>query len=160
PQLVLAAAFLVAACPLAASLADASRFFLFATFLASAGAFARSGLPGLSPWARALMSVPIEAMMPACLWQFAVDFPRVGRFAAFDRFARRTAGAVWILGALLCGTSVFGERFGGVGPLVALARSDPNRWFWKLFALMLAPAIAVIFVRARRAPSAERRRVT
>src|SRR4051812_9238105 len=162
PQLVLALAFTSASGLLAVVRGrEPGRLFLIATFLSSAAAFARSTLPASSStWSTALAAFPVEAFTPACLWQFAIAFPRVRRFARFDVIARRVAAAVWMVGAALFAASVVDAYLEPAAFVAVFSRGHSGRLFWRFFGVSLVLAIAVIFVRARRAPLSERRRVS
>jgi hypothetical protein len=162
PQLVLALAFACAGAGLLPSVRrEAGSLFLLATFTSSAAAFARSAIVDWpNGWIETLANVPLVAFTPACLWQFASDFPRVRRFAPFDLMARRAAAASWLLGLLLVAANA-GPARGTVGHAAAyLVRDHPAHVFWHLFALAIVPAVAAIFVRAHRAPANEHRKVT
>jgi hypothetical protein len=102
----------------------------------------------------------IDALLPACVWQFALGFPRVLRFTRFDRFARLTAATLWILGTLLF---VFNIVVAGLdiepGPFAYLTPDHSSYLSWRLFSLSLTGALLAILVRARRAPQRERRKV-
>jgi hypothetical protein len=161
PQVVLTLAFTSASLLLAAVPGrEPGRLFLIATFLSSAVGLARSALPGSSSWSTVLAVCPVEAFAPACLWQFAIEFPRVRRFAPFDMRARLVAAGVWIVATVLFVSSGAAVFTGPDAAVALLSRGHAGRLFWQLFGVMVVPAIAIIFVRARRAPMAERRRVT
>jgi Protein kinase domain len=165
-QIVLALAFAAAAAMLGATASrDPRRLFLLAMFLATASAFARGALGGL-PRAPvpaievALRGVWPEAFAPACLWQFALDFPRVRRFTWFDRLARSTAAVLWTLGLVAFVLNV-GVAYLSVDErgLLSFLPNSPTNLFWRVFTLAELLAIGAILVRSRRAPAAERRRV-
>lgn len=151
---LLALAFAAAAIPLArVHDRDARSPWLLAAFVASAAAFAQSAARVLpSPWPetieRALGGVDLQAFVPACLWQFALRFPRVRRFAPFDRFARLAAAAAWLVGCVLFSLNL-AIRFD------ALERLATGR----ILALTVVGAPFAILVRARRAAPRERRKV-
>src|SRR5262249_27676304 len=135
--------------------------FLLATFASSAAAFGRSAIVDWPDgWIDTLANVPLVAFIPACLWQFASDFPRVRRFAPFDLMARRAAAVSWLVGTLLVAANVGVIRDPFVKGSAYLLRDHPAHVFWHLFAIAIVPAVATIFVRARRAPAHERRKVT
>jgi hypothetical protein len=166
PQLILALAF--AACGMrlgAATFRDPRSLFLLATFIVVATTFSRSAVSGLpAPWSvpvhRLLHGVWFDALVPACLWQFALGFPRVLRFTRFDRFARRAVAALWILGALLFACNFAASRLGtDAGLLAYLSRDHSSHLFWRFFTVSSAAALFAIQVRARRAPPYERRKV-
>jgi protein kinase-like protein len=164
PQVILALTFAAGSLTLAAASRDARSLFLLATLAASAGVFARSATSGLPPaWAgpfgHSLRGVLVEAFIPACLWQFAHDVPQVVRFARFDTLARRAAAACWWLGAALVLVNIAAAAGVDVGALAYLLRDHPGRLFWRLFSAASAPAVAAVFVRSRRAPAAERRKI-
>lgn len=165
-QLVVALTFSAAAFPVGlAAFRDVHSLFLLATLAASAAVFARSvvsGLPAdwLAPLDPILRRIWIEAFVPACLWQFALGFPRVRRFTPFDRLARRATAVVWVLGVVLFAANVaLAGRAIGVAPIDYLLRDHSSRLFWRLFSLALVPPVVAILVRTRRAPVDERRRV-
>jgi hypothetical protein len=166
PQLILALAF--AACSVrlgAATFRDPRSLFLVATFIVVATTFSRSAVSGLpAPWSapvhRLLHGVWFDALVPACLWEFALGFPRVLRFTRFDQFARRAVAALWILGALLFACNFVASRLGTETELVAyLSRDHSSHLFWRFFTVSLAGALIAILVRSRRAPLYERRKV-
>jgi hypothetical protein len=165
-QLVIALAFTAASVPLAmASRREPRSLFLLAAFASAACAFARSALAGLpGAWAasssHALRGVWMEVFTPACLWQFALDFPRVQRFTAFDRFARRAVVCAWALAIALFGVNLL-TAYDAIdpGPFAVLLHDHPSRVFSQLFALALLPPLVVIALRSWRAPAAERRKV-
>jgi hypothetical protein len=141
PQILLALAFTIAAALVGASRArEERRLFLLTAFLVVASAFTRGTL--LSFDAR-VVHVSLEAFLPACVWQFALDFPKVHRFTSFDVWARRIARTMWIVGCLT---------------FVTLDASESV--FWHVITISMAPAVAAIFIRSRRAPYQERRKVT
>lgn len=101
-----------------------------------------------------------ESFLPACLWQFAGDFPRVSRFTAFDVAARRATTLAWLIGAMLFVVNVVDAyHVIEADAIKVLVRSDPNNAFWHAITLMLFPAVVTIFVRARQAPAQERQMV-
>jgi hypothetical protein len=163
-QLLLACAFGAASAVLAAS-RDARALYLMAAFSAVASAFARPAIATVPPgWS--LLFEPLmrgwvaEALAPAALWRFALDFPRVRRFARFDTAARRAATASSALGLFLVAANVIVTSGRDVrGVLGRFERDDSSHLFWHLFALAALPAVATIVRRARRAPPVERRRV-
>ena len=161
-QLLLAMAFASSALLLDAGTAHDGRRILLLGFLLCAGtSFARAALtavPGGAPdWTRVLW---LDALAPACLWQFALDFPRVDRFAPFDLIARRVAAVAWTIGAVAIAANL-GVMAGLVPESAAqpLLPNDPGAAFWRGYSLAAIAAIVTIFVRARRAPRDERRRV-
>jgi hypothetical protein len=165
-QMILAAAFSAGAVLLAvAASRDRRALFLLTMFCATASAFVRgamSTVPDAPPaWAEPLfLGVYPEAFAPAALWEFAAVFPAVPRFTRFDAAARRAVAVTWLIGGVLFAVNTL-VAYGTIerGPLRALARNDQGNAFWHLFALTLLPAVAAIALRARRAPSAERRKV-
>jgi hypothetical protein len=165
-QILLALAFAAAGLLLAAAARrDRRSLFLLAAFASVASAFARAAFGGLSwtwpaPVDVIFRGVFPEAFAPATLWLFAVGFPQVRRFTAFDVLARKAATAAWLLGVVLFAAN-FATAYGVIDwtRAIRLGRNHPDNLFWHLFALAVLPAVATIFVRARRAPSAERRKV-
>lgn len=165
-QIVLGLAFAGASLLLgAATSGDRRSIFLLATFAAAASAFARAALTGLpeawsAPLDPILRGLFPEAFAPATLWQFAVGFPRVRRFTAFDVLARRATAAAWVLGTVLFGVNLASAyHMIDAGTALFLQRNHPGNAFWHLFALAVIPAVGTILVRSRRAPLAERRKV-
>jgi hypothetical protein len=165
-RLALACAFTAASLILASAVArDRRSLALLAAFAASGTAFAREAIgsgagyapPGLS---LVMHGVFPEAFVPACLWQFARVFPRVDRFTIFDRVARTATIAAWALGsAMFCVNLALAHGLVAAPSLQGFARGTPDSYFWHLFAIALAPAAAVIFVRSRAARPAERAKV-
>lgn len=165
PQAVMAAAFAASCFPMvAATRREPRTLFLLATFSAAASAFALSSACGLpAPWSAAvaaLLGFPMEAFVPACLWCFTLDFPRVLRFTAFDRFAQASTRVLWLLGGVLFVVNAAPANLTfDAGLLVYLGRDHSSRLFWRLFSFALVPAFLAILVRCRRAPMSERRKV-
>jgi len=167
PQLILALAFAAASVPLgAATFRDRRSLFLLATFTSLASIFTRSTIGGLpaawsAPVNQLLEGIWIEAFLPACVWQFALDFPQVPRFTSFDRLARRAVAASWVLGGLLFGVNLVATGVAaGAGPLQYFLRDHSSQLFWRLLSFSLAPALIAILVRSQRAPASERRKVS
>ena len=165
PQIVLALAFLIAGVLFgAATRRDPRSVWLLASMATGASAFARAalaGVPAASPSLDVLFrGLFPEAFAPAMLWQFAVEFPHVRRFTGFDVVARRATAGVWLLGSVLFFVNVL-AAYGVVTDDVSglLRRDDPGNAFWHLFAVAFLAAVTTVFVRSRRAPPAERRRV-
>jgi len=165
PQVVLAAAFAAATAMLRAASRDPRGVLLAAVMATAAGAFARAAstpLPETYPTvlAYALRGLYPEALMPACLWQLARDFPRVRRFTAFDVLARRIARVTWTAGAIVFALNL-AAAYRIVDPAVIayLVRNDSSNGFWYLFCLIAGPAVAAIALRARRAGPEERQKV-
>jgi hypothetical protein len=166
PQIMLATAFLGSAGILALTTdKDPRRWSLVATFLCTASAFGRAALvnvnaPWLDGFGVALRSLWCEAFVPACLWQFALDFPRVKRFTAFDVTARQVAYVAWAFGIITFALNGF-VTLGLVREelLSELLPNHPNNIFWRVFTVAIVPAVGAIVLRARRAPFSERRRV-
>ena len=165
-QVLLAAAF-ASACVLLRVISSDDRrsLFLVATFACAASAFTRAALTALPEPRPALVDLVFrglvpEAFGPAALWQFAVDFPHVRRFTAFDRLARRAAAVAWLLGIVLFTVNLAGA-YDAIDPWPAavLRRDHPANLFWHLFVLAILPAVAAILLRSRRALPAERRQV-
>lgn len=166
PQLILALAFAASSVPLgAATFRDPRSLFLLATFTTVASIFALSAARGLTaPWSvpvdPLLHGVWIDALLPACFWQFALGFPRVLRFTRFDRFARPAVAALWVLGALLFGFNIVVTCLHlDAGPFAYLSPDHSSYLSWRLFSLSLTGALLAILVRARGAPLGERRKV-
>jgi hypothetical protein len=166
PQLVLALAFAAASLPLgSAAVRNPRSLFLLAAFVSAASDFARSAMTGLpfewsAPLDKLLGGVVFEAFIPACLWEFASDFPRVTRFTRFDWRARHIASVSWFLGGLLFFVNVArAAHFVDAGFLVYLSRDHSGHLFWTFFSLAAALAMAAILVRSRRASFSERRKV-
>ena len=164
-QAVLACGFGAAGVLLAvAARRDARCLYLLAAFAAIAAAFGRAAVSDLpdayiSALAPLLRGIYPESFTPGFVWQFALVYPRVRRFTRFDLFARRVAAGAWLVGAALFAIN-FAAAYGlAVGPLDHLLRNHPGNGFWSLFALAIAPALATILVRSRRAPVSDRRRL-
>src|SRR5262249_9927516 len=155
-QLVLALGFAAACLPVGAAIPhDPRSLFLVATFACVVSAFIRPALmltPAPQTWYTPIDTVARgifpEAFMPACLWQLALDFPRVRRFTAFDAIGRRAAFAAWLLGISLFATNAL-VRYRALsdGRFVSLLQDAPKQIFWHLLTLAIVPAIAAIFVR-------------
>lgn len=165
-RLTLALAFTAASVVLAGAVSrDRRGLALLAVFAASGTAFARemveNGVPHASLGVAWLMrGVFPEAFVPACLWEFARTFPRVCRFTIFDRVARSSAAAAWVLGGLLFTLNLALAYHLVTAPIfLRFAREYPGSGFWQLFAVVMAPAAVAIFVRARAARPEERERV-
>src|SRR5207248_9064511 len=146
-QVLLAAAF-ASACVLLRVISSDDRrsLFLVATFACAASAFTRAALTALPEPRPALVDLVFrglvpEAFGPAALWQFAVDFPHVRRFTAFDRLARRAAAVAWLLGIVLFTVNLAGA-YDAIDPWPAavLRRDHPANLFWHLFVLAILPA--------------------
>lgn len=166
PQILLAVSFAAASAPLAAASAhDPRSLFLLPAFTGIASAFARAAAAGLPAEYGAWLAPVLRGLYPesctaACVWLFALEFPRVRRFTAFDRIARGFAGAASIVGVALLGVNFAAEYIPlDTGPILNVRRNDPGNGFWTVFTIVLVPALATIVVRARRAGWAERRRV-
>ena len=102
----------------------------------------------------------IEAFVPACVWQFALDFPRVRRFTTFDRAARWGGQGAWTLSLALFAVNCAGAYGWTDGAWVSrFARTDSGHAFWYLWCAVLVWPVLVVLVRARRAPRSERARV-
>lgn len=142
---------------------DSNAASLLGAFAAAASAFTRAATRGLpaafAPPAVLLHGIYPEAFAPALIWDLAITFPRVIRFTRFDVIARRAALGAWLGGGALFAVNVAAAHGLSAPPLPMLMRDDAGNLFWHLFVVALVPAVAVIFVRARRAPASERRRV-
>lgn len=163
-QIVLALAFAGAALLLGgAARRDRRAVCLLTTFACVADSFARAALSEVQhdfAWLTVIFrGIYPEAFAPAALWRFAIEFPRVRRFTSFDVIARRAANAAWLLGVALFGVNL-GVGYRLIDADHVLGRNHPGNLFWHLFALAVLPAVVAIFVRARRAPAAERRKVS
>ena len=162
-QRALASTFTAAGLVLGTTAArDSRRVLLLATFTCAASAFARAALAGADagPFGGMLRSLWLEVFTPACLWQFAADFPRVTRFTRFDVIARRIAGGAWICGALVFSLNA-GVLVGlfDEASVAALLPNHKSNLFWRWFTLAVLLAVAAILLRAGRAAAGERRRV-
>jgi hypothetical protein len=158
-QVALALSFTTAAAVVGFGAArDARRLYLIGMLLCCASAFARAALPA-SPTedARGLW---LEVFAPACMWQFALDFPRVQRFSGFDVLARRVAALVWLLS-----TAAFALNLAVVSGLVrasdvaAFVPTHGSNLFWRAHTAAMILAVLSTFIRSRRAPETERRKV-
>lgn len=162
-QRVLAAAFAAAGLLLGlASGRDRRRLLLLATFACASSAFARASLAGMDigPIQTVLRSLWLEVFTPACLWQFAADFPRVTRFTGFDRFARRVATSAWIVGVLVFALNgLIAADLLHEASVAAFLPNHRSNLFWRVFTVLSILAVGAILVRSRRAPAVERRRV-
>ena len=163
PQIAIAVAFALSSVRLAFANRDDERcLFLLATFTAIASVFAGSAAAGLMPpsWAPLARTIPLDALVPVCFYQFALNFPRVARFTWFDRLATPIAAILWSAGIITVGVTALAANFGAhIGPFRVLLRDDPSRLFWRVFSLAMAAVVVVIAARTRRAPPDERRRI-
>lgn len=164
PQLALFAAFSVAALVLSTRSRDVRSLPLVAWFATIGALFGGSAMHGLAAerfsTVDGLFRICVDAFAPACLWQFALVFPRVNLFTRFDRLASGITRACWILGAGLLVINLLAAPGLGAGAAVAqLAHGHPSNIHWYVVLLALLPAVAVIFARSRRAPLLERRKV-
>ena len=165
-QVVLALSFAAASVILSSARSpDPRRLFLLATFICAASTFTRAamsaivdGWPGVTH--AVYGGISLEAFIPACVWGFALDFPRVHRFTWFDRAARHAARLTWLVGTAVVVLNV-GAAHGIVTEpaLLSLLPSSPTNFFWHVFTASVLPALAAIFIRSRRAPPGERTRV-
>lgn len=164
-QTILMCAFGVPPLFLAGSSRDRRTLALLAWFACIGSIFARSAVHGLpvewsSPIDFILRGIAPEAFAPACLWRFALDFPRVERFTSFDVAAGRITKAAWLLGTVLFLINVVGEHSpNGLGPLSVLLRRHPGDLFWHIWTVALVPAVFVLLWRSRGAPVPEHRKV-
>jgi hypothetical protein len=110
----------------------------------------------------ALLGIRPEAFFPACLWDFAREFPRVTRFSRLDRVYTAARAAAFALGGLLAAGDVI---------LVAMPRSSLSAWaltvgrttgsagvYWTILLGATLPALAAIAFRARDASGPEGQR--
>ena len=165
-QSALALAFAIASLLLTATASrDPRRLFLLSAFICTASTLARAALIGLSiGWpsiTRHLFGgLSLEALVPAAMWAFAADFPRVHRFTSFDATSRRIANALLTLGLAVVVLNV-GASYGL--PLTQrfaiLLPSSTKHLFWHGFTVCVMTALAAIAIRARRAPPGERAKV-
>lgn len=164
-QLALFVAFGVAAAILFVRSRDARSMPLVAWLATFGSVYGGSAMHGLalswySPVDGFFRGACVEAFAPACLWQFAVVFPRVGLFTRFDTLASGVARGCWLLGAALLLVNLVVAHDLGVGtPISQLARGHPSNIYWCVVLLAVLPAVAVIFARSRRAPVVERQKV-
>lgn len=166
PQVLLASTFAGGSLFLATcAKRDSRTLYLAAWFACAASAFAKHSVAALplassEPVGFALQRVVPEAFMPACVWQFALAFPRVLRYARFDRLARKATVGAWVAGCVLFAVNLAAslESFEPVG-LGRLLRDHPGKMFWHIVTLAMAPAVGTIFARARRAAAHERQKV-
>lgn len=162
-RITLAMTFIAACVLLAATAArDPRRALLLATLACAASAFARGALTAVppTPFGPALRSLWLDVFLPACLWQFAMDFPRVTRFTRFDRLARRATGVAWIFGTMVfCLNAGVAADVIDEAQVAAVLPNHPSNLFWQVFTAIVLLAVATIVIRSRRAPIAERRRV-
>jgi tRNA A-37 threonylcarbamoyl transferase component Bud32 len=108
-----------------------------------------------------LDALAVEATVPFSLWQFALYFPAVTRFTAFDRLARRMLMPVGALSALLVGVNLFklGRQSLLPGTLEHFYRTDSSNLYSHLVVIGTLGAVVAVAVRTRRANPAERMRV-
>jgi hypothetical protein len=140
---------------------DRRSLFLLTAFAGAASAFLRASIDGaLVADIVVFRGLFPEAFAPAAMWQFAVAFPKVRRFATFDVVARRAAGCAWLLGSMLFVVNA-ATAYGLTDQPIAraLERDHPGNVFWHLFGATVLPAVGAMAVRARRAPLLERTRV-
>src|SRR5262245_40055873 len=159
-QIALAVAFAAAALPLVnGAWRDPRRLFLLGMLLCSGSAFARGALNALS-LSPATSRIWLDVFAPACMWQFALDFPRVYRFTLFDVVARRATALMWALGtaAFLLNLSVIAGLVSDA-TTAGLLPTHRSNLFWRAYTVAMLLAVAAIFVRSRRAPRSERRKV-
>jgi hypothetical protein len=164
-RMSLAGSFAVSALVLwPASRVDGSSGYLLIAYTAAASAFARASTVAVGAasleWVMPLLrGLYPETFIPACLWWFALNFPSVRRFTAFDLLGRRVAAAATCVGIALFAVNLL-AAYGLSLPSVVtlLLRNHPGNGFWTLFVLFTAPAVGAAFVRARRAAFSERRR--
>jgi hypothetical protein len=161
-QLLVALAFAASALLVGFAGARDQRRVFFLGFLLCVGAsFARAVvtiLPeGAPSWMRVLW---LDSLAPACLWQFALDFPRVERFARFDQIARRLAALVWAFGVAAVVANL-GVVAGLVreSAMIPLLPNHAGSVFWRAYSVATIFAVVAIFIRARRAPRQEQRKV-
>jgi hypothetical protein len=162
PRVLVAGAFASAGLLLAsASARDRRVLLLLATFTFAGSAFARAVVNGAGgPLAGSVLFRGLfpEAFVPAALWQFAVIFPGVRRFTAFDVVSRRLAAGVWVTATSLFLVNLAAAYGWEASWPRVLQRDHPDNLFWHLFAVAALPALAAIFLRAHRSPPAERRK--
>jgi Protein kinase domain len=163
-QIVLASAFASAGIVLGATASrDARRLYLLGTYACAASSFAGAALTGIpEPWPgdALLRGLRLEVFIPACLWQFALDFPRVQRFTRFEVLARRTTATVWLLGLSAFGLNLaVAAGMLDESALVQLLPAHRSNIFWRVFTLASVLAVGAIFIRSRHAPLPERSRV-
>jgi hypothetical protein len=157
PQIALAIAFAGAALLLGARRTrDGRRLFLLTTFMIVASTFVRGTIravtasaedSGTLMWAVLMRGSSLEVFLPACVWQFALDFPAVHRFTWFERVASRTATVFWVIGVVALALSVSGTI------------DTTDSAVWHLITVSVVPAVGAIFIRSRRAPYLERMKV-
>jgi hypothetical protein len=165
PHALVAVVFSASSLPLgSAVLRDHRIFFLLASFLLTAAAFSRAVVEGLAYGPKMSSSLLFAGIYPetfaqAAFWQFAGVFPSVRRFTRFDLFARRAASVAGVVASalfaanLLLAYGLLPSAFGVLG------RDHRRDLFWLVFAAMTLPALAIVFVRACRAPWTERAKV-
>lgn len=164
-QLALASAFSAASLLLAATaLRDDRAFLLLATFVLTASAFVQPLLHTSAPGARLLTTPLFRGLYPdvfvsAALWELAIVFPSVRRFTATDVLTRRMANIVWLLALGLFGANLSLAYLSEAFPTAALGRNHWGFLYWRVFAILTLPAIALVLLRAHRAPRPERQKV-
>jgi hypothetical protein len=139
---------------------DARRLHLIAMLLCSATPFARGALSLTSAGPYGAGGLWLEVFSPACMWQFALDFPRVQRFSSFDRLARRVTALVWLLGAAAFALNLaIVAGLAHAADVAAFVPTERSNLFWRVHTAATILAVLSMFVRSRRAPAPERRKV-
>lgn len=109
--------------------------------------------------ARALLP---EACLPLFLWLFVRDFPRVVRLSMLAGPLRHGIRLSAVVGSLLMLANALDRGLPGLAgrALPDLLRRDAvGSLYWALIVALAAPAVVAMVLRAREAPSHERRRV-
>jgi hypothetical protein len=165
-QAILVASHIASALLLAGTVSrDPRRLFLLSAYLCTASAFVRAASRGIdpssfAPAAAIVRGVWTEVLTPACMCLFALTFPRVTRFTAFDTIARRLTAAAWVTGLAVFVLNASVASFGlDPEPFASVLPNQSSNIFWRVFTIVDLLAIGAIFLRARRAPPDERRKV-
>lgn len=114
----------------------------------SAAAFLRSGFA-------------LDVWVPWFTWRFVRRFPATHRFSAIDRFAFAATRVAGIVGTVLFAVNLLAALapgLSGVAATFAVTYEEGQRFSAVIYALVL-PALPVILVRGRAAPTDERARL-
>ncbi len=109
-----------------------------------------------------LRALAVDAFLPWALWLFVRDFPRTVLTTKGRALVRWAIGVSLAAGVVLGAAKTVHVATGAGGTLlarVAGGNEDETTLYYPLLFLLLAPALPAAFVKARRAPLAEKRRV-
>jgi Protein kinase domain len=149
---------------------DPRALYLAGVFVAIASAFAylpAERLQSLGSWWTAQPwwnAVLVEPFLPLCLWLFVRTFPRVLHLDRSDAVIRAGIGTTAMVGVALFLLNLIrglgGPRFADLGAeLGASSRGPESFLYWGVILAVAAPALPVLFLRARAAVPSERQRV-